>query len=482
MTKSMLVPIKIVNLSADPTAPAGSLYYNTGTNLLKFYNGTSWANVGSNYTPPLTQTALSTGFSIAGGTTSKTLQINNTLTLAGTDGTTITFPATSGTVATLNTTNTFTTTQTVTPSTSVTGLAVNAAASSVGITVKANATTPDDIQQWLDSGGTVRSRIDSTGYNFYTSNIYISSIIGNSSNATIYAYNSGGSSSGNPIIVASNQTGSVPLTIKGTTSQNADLTQWQDTSGNVLLNVNSSGVLGTSPTAATSTNSNAISIKTGNATGTTSNSGSVTIDAGTATGTVGSLLIGNTNATTITIGRSSGVTTTINGTSIPASSTLAVIGSNNNFSTSQTITGSLTATSIVKSGGTSSQYLMANGSTSLGYILPDIIPLDNLQYQFDGIESRFYPKNAGIVQTITNPFTLLLSLNGIIQNISFPEVVWGTPFSYDGFTIDSDGYIAFSEPPPAGSTFFAKIQAGPATQVTTNIYPFRAMDILLGAY
>ena len=112
----------------------------------------------------------------------------------------------------------------------------------------------------------------------------------------------------------------------------------------------------------------------------------------------------------------------------------------------------------------------------------DIVPLDNLQYQFDGIESRFYPTNNGVIQSITNPFMLLLSLNGIIQNISFPEVVWGTPFSYDGFTIDSDGYIAFSEPPPAGSTFFAKIEIGPTTQVTTNIYPFRAIDILLGAY
>ena len=115
-------------------------------------------------------------------------------------------------------------------------------------------------------------------------------------------------------------------------------------------------------------------------------------------------------------------------------------------------------------------------------LMPDLVPLDNLQYEFDGIESRFYPKNAGIVQSITNPFRLLLTLNGIIQSVSFPEVVWGTPFSYDGFTIDSDGYIAFSEPPPAGSTFFAKIEIGPTTQVTTNIYPFRAMDILLGAY
>jgi hypothetical protein len=46
----------------------------------------------------LTPTANATGFSLAGGTTSKTLVVNNSITLAGTDGTTITLPATSGTL------------------------------------------------------------------------------------------------------------------------------------------------------------------------------------------------------------------------------------------------------------------------------------------------------------------------------------------------------------------------------------------------
>ena len=46
----------------------------------------------------LTLTAATTGFTIAGGTTSKTLTVSNTLTLAGTDGTTITMPSSSGTI------------------------------------------------------------------------------------------------------------------------------------------------------------------------------------------------------------------------------------------------------------------------------------------------------------------------------------------------------------------------------------------------
>lgn len=47
----------------------------------------------------LTLAALAVGFSLAGGTSSKTLTVSNTLTLAGTDGTTITLPSSSGTVA-----------------------------------------------------------------------------------------------------------------------------------------------------------------------------------------------------------------------------------------------------------------------------------------------------------------------------------------------------------------------------------------------
>jgi len=118
----------------------------------------------------------------------------------------------------------------------------------------------------------------------------------------------------------------------------------------------------------------------------------------------------------------------------------------------------------------------------LSTAFPDIINLDSLQYKFDGIESRFLPTAQGVTQVITNPFTLLLSVNGIIQSVNLPEYVWGTPFTMDGFMVDSDGYIAFSEVPPAGSTFFARIMAGPTTNSSNNTYPFRAMDILLGAY
>jgi len=113
------------------TSPAfGLLIYNGTTtgNMLSYYNG-SWNTlapvVSPSFTTPtlgvatatsingLSLTANATGFSIAGGTTSKTLTMSNTLTLAGTDGTTMTFPTTSATIARTDAGNTFTGHQTI---------------------------------------------------------------------------------------------------------------------------------------------------------------------------------------------------------------------------------------------------------------------------------------------------------------------------------------------------------------------------------
>ena len=105
-----------------------------------------------------------------------------------------------------------------------------------------------------------------------------------------------------------------------------------------------------------------------------------------------------------------------------------------------------------------------------------------MTYQFDGIESRFLLTRQGLKQTILNPFRLLVTLNGIIQSVSLPEYAWGSPFSYDGLILDSDGYMAFSEVPPIGTTFVGRVEAGTTVSSTTYSYPFKAMDILLGAY
>ena len=79
------------------TAPAGTIVGTSDTQALtnKTYDG-------------LTHTALTAGFSVAGGTTSKTFSVLNTITLQGTDATTLTLPAITTTLPGIGSNNTFT--------------------------------------------------------------------------------------------------------------------------------------------------------------------------------------------------------------------------------------------------------------------------------------------------------------------------------------------------------------------------------------
>ena len=117
---------------------------------------------------------------------------------------------------------------------------------------------------------------------------------------------------------------------------------------------------------------------------------------------------------------------------------------------------------------------------SLPY-LPDIIPLDDLRYEFNDMDSRFVPKFQGEQVAINNPLRLLVTINGIIQTVDFPEYVWQSMLPREGFMVDNDGYIAFSEVPPVGSTFDARLMLGPNVNSIKKGYPFKAVDILLGA-
>ena len=112
----------------------------------------------------------------------------------------------------------------------------------------------------------------------------------------------------------------------------------------------------------------------------------------------------------------------------------------------------------------------------------DIIPLDNLTSQFNGAEQRFLPKFNNTVVNITNPLRLLISINGIIQILGNQDNHWLSPIPQDGFFVDSQGYLNFGEPVPRGSTFDGRVMGGPTTNsITKSKYPFRPIDILLGA-
>ncbi len=98
-------------------------------------------------------------------------------------------------------------------------------------------------------------------------------------------------------------------------------------------------------TNAASTNTDNVSVVSGNALGATSNSGNITIDAGTATGTAGQLLFGTSAASALTIGRS-GVTTTVQGSASFTGAGTALAVTNN-----ATIGGTLQVTGITTAAG-----------------------------------------------------------------------------------------------------------------------------------
>lgn len=132
--------------------------------------------------------------------------------------------------------------------------------------------------------------------------------------------------------------------------------------------------------------------------------------------------------------------------------------------------------------GSYNQVLTANPSASGGvsWVENDIVPLDTLRYNFDGVESRFMPTYQGIKVNITNPLRVFLSVNGVNQTANFSEYVWQSGLPREGFVIDSDGYIAFSEVPPVGSTFEGRVLTGSPVTTYTKIYPFNPADIVLG--
>ena len=129
---------------------------------------------------------------------------------------------------------------------------------------------------------------------------------------------------------------------------------------------------------------------------------------------------------------------------------------------------------------TSKKYVDDLIFASLPY-LPDIIPLDDLRYIFDDRESRFPPLFQGVKVPLYNPLRLMINLNGVVQTPSYPEYVWQSMLPLDGFMLDNDGYIAFTQVPPAGSTFDGRVMLGPNVNTVGKAYPFRAMDILLGS-
>jgi hypothetical protein len=138
---------------------------------------------------------------------------------------------------------------------------INGATSAIGLIVKANATTPGDLQQWQNSSGTILANITSAGgietnggMRFYTSSTRTGfSTLGNTSGNLSFNYLltlTGGFTSTRYVQIDQTNAGELALRVKGAASQTADLQQWQNSAGTVLMRVTAGGNVGI-PTANT---------------------------------------------------------------------------------------------------------------------------------------------------------------------------------------------------------------------------------------
>lgn len=110
--------------------------------------------------------------------------------------------------------------------------------------------------------------------------------------------------------------------------------------------------------------------------------------------------------------------------------------------------------------------------------------IDDITTAVDGYENTFTPTLNYQKVTVTNPFGLLITVNGIIQSayINNTDVVNQSMFlgARDGYTVDYDGNIKFTESIPLGSDVFARVVAAAITPAQQKTYPFSPSELLLG--
>ena len=171
-------------------------------------------------------------------------------------------------------------------------------------------------------------------------------------------------------------------------------------------------------------------------------------------------------------------TSPVNGQTATLNGITYVYNSTNNAWKRQTLTdiniiGNITAGNIAAN----TRVNFPDGSritSALVYDLDEMYP--------DGNTNVFSPRYNQSSVAVSNPWNLLVTINGIFQP-AFTEnsdTVWlsSALCASRGYTI-SAGNIKFADPPPAGTTVHARTQPGSA-QTTTKIYPFKPVDILLG--
>jgi hypothetical protein len=119
----------------------------------------------------------------------------------------------------------------------------------------------------------------------------------------------------------------------------------------------------------------------------------------------------------------------------------------------------------------------------------NIFEFDDVSNATDGYRNVFPLTYNQVKIGVFSPFSLLVSVNGILQNGFDPkyDTVWlGNVLTASrGYTIDasrhptSNGYIKFADSLPPNSQVLIRSQFG-APMPTPKTYPFKPLDILTG--
>lgn len=116
-----------------------------------------------------------------------------------------------------------------------------------------------------------------------------------------------------------------------------------------------------------------------------------------------------------------------------------------------------------------------------GICIDELYQLDNLSGGANGLDNTYVPQFDQQPVTVTTPFKLLITVNGTLQTcyIHDREYVWKNDLlcAYDGYTVDYDGNIKFTEALPEGSQVVIKTVSG-GVPSDYRKYPFRPLDIL----
>jgi len=173
-------------------------------------------------------------------------------------------------------------------------------------------------------------------------------------------------------------------------------------------------------------------------------------------------------------------TSPINGQTTIVNGITYVYNSTNNAWKRQVLTNISIAGNITASGNInvgSNLNWTANGQP----FLAEIYESDPIST--DGINREFQLSRNNQTLTLTNPFQLLVMLDGSVQPafLANYDTVWlGHCLSSQmGYTV-INGNVVFSDSPYIGSTITARTIVGTPTQ-TPSIYPFKPLDVMLGA-